>query len=118
MLDVLREIFPGMQHDASFLLVNDIKVHGCAANVGDVVTCKFDNCTVLGELLLGVVVTQGGSDTNFSLVSLCEPLVKHPRWPTFAVSDNRVVKLQLDSVSCVHAYSMSLDRKTCLVYDP
>ena len=60
MLDVLREIFPALQHDASFSLVNDIKVHGGAANVGDVVTCTFDNCMVLGELLLGVVVTEWG----------------------------------------------------------
>ena len=118
MLDVLRELFPGVQHDASFSLVNDIKVHGGATNVGYVVTCKFDNCMVLGELLLSVVVTEGGSDTNYSLVSLWEPLVEHPRWPTFTVAENRVVKLQLDSVSCVHVYSMSLDRKTCLVYDP
>ena len=56
MLDVLREIFPGMQH-ASFSLVNDIKVHGGAANAGDVVTCSFNNCMVIGELLLGVVDT-------------------------------------------------------------
>ncbi len=117
MLDVLRELFPGVQHDATFSLVNDIKVHGGAANAGDVVTCSFDNCMVLGELLLGVVVTEGGSDTKYSLVSLWEPLVEHPRWPTFTVSENRVVKLQLNSVSCVHVYSMSLDRKTCLVYD-
>ena len=60
---------------------------------------------------------RGGSDTNYSLVSLWEPLVEHPHWPTFTVAENRVVKLQLDSVSCVHVYSMSLDRKTCLVYD-
>jgi hypothetical protein len=118
MLDVLREVFPGVQHDASFSLVNDIKVHGGAANVGDVVTCTFDNNSVLGELVLGVVVTEGGSDTNYSLVSLWEPLADHPRWPSFTVSENRVVKLQLDSVSQVHVYSMSLDRKTCLVYDP
>jgi len=118
MLDVLREVFPGMQHDASFSLVNDIKVHGGATNAGDVVTCNIDNCMVLGELLLGVVVTERGSDTNYALVSLWEPLVEHPCWPTFAVSGNRVAKLQLASVSCVHVYSMSLDRKTCLVYDP
>ena len=118
MLDVLREVFPGMQHDASFSLVHDIKVHGGATNAGDVVTCNIDNCMVLGELLLGVVVTEGGSDTNYALVSLWEPLVEHPCWPTFAVSGNRVAKLQLASVSCVHVYSMSLDRKTCLVYDP
>ena len=117
MLDVLREIFAGMQH-ASFSLVNDIKVHGGAANAGDVVTCSFNNCMVIGELLLGVVVTEGGSDTPYALVSLWEPLVEHPRWPSFSVSENRVVKLQLDSVSCAHVYSMSLDRKTCLVYDP
>ena len=107
-----------MQHDASYSLVNDIKVHGGAADVGDVVTCAFDNDSVLGELVLSVVVTEGGSDTNYSLVSLWEPLADHPRWPSFTVSENRVVKLQLDSVSCVHVYSMSLDRKTCLVYDP
>ena len=73
---------------------------------------------VIGELLLGVVVTEGRSDTPNSLVSLWEPLVEHPRWPSFSVSENRVVKLQLDSVICVHFYSMPLDQKTCLVYDP
>ena len=119
MLDVLREVFPEVQDNASFILVNNIKVNGGAASAGDVVSCIFDDCKGLGELLLSVVVTDcRGSETPCSIISLWDIAVEHPTWPTFAVSESRVIKLHIDRVDTVHTYSMSLDRKTCMVYDP
>ena len=118
MVDVLRETFPDARHDASFQLINGIKVNYGEANAGDVVSCIINDCRYLGELLLSVVITDRGSDTTCSLIAIWDIQSEHPVWPTFAVSDRRVVKVPLDCLDFVHTYSMSLDRKTCLVFDP
>jgi hypothetical protein len=117
MLDVLREAFPGVS-DAAFMLANSIKVDGGAANAGDVVSCIVGGSRGIGELLMSVVVTEGGSETAYSIVSLWDLAEEHPAWPTLAVSESRVVKLLMDCLDKVHTYSMSLDRKTCVVHDP
>ena len=115
MKDVLQEVFP---EAGGFWLVRDIAVHGGVANVGDVVTCILDDRRVLGELLLSVIVSDKGSEVPCSIVALWEIAVQHPSWPTYNVSERRVVKLHVSRVACVHTYSMSLDRKTCMVYAP
>lgn len=117
MLDVLRELFPGVSGDA-FMLANSIKVDGGAANAGDVVSCIIGDSRGIGELLMSVVVTEGASESPYSMVSLWDFAEEHPAWPILAVSENRVVKLHVDCLTKVHTYSMSLDRKTCVVHDP
>ena len=119
MLDILRELFPDASGEASFMLANSIKINGGAANAGDVVSCVIDGRhRELGELLLSVSVTEGASETLYSVISLWGLVAADDAWPKFAVSDGRVAKVPLKSLCTVHTYSMSLDRKTCLVYDP
>ena len=116
MRDVLHEVFPEAAGD--MWLVRDIAVHGGVANVGDVVTCLLDDSKVLGELLLSVVISEQGSEVAYSVVAVWDLAVDHPSWPTFNVSESNLVKLNVSRVDCVHTYSMSLDRKSCVVYDP
>ena len=113
--DVLKEVFPGA---TDTWLVRDIAVHGGFANVGDVVTCLLDDSKVLGELLLSVLVSEQGVEVPYSLVAVWDVASEHPSWPTFSVSEHNVLKLHASRVDGVHTYSMSLDRKTCVVYDP
>ena len=114
MKDVLKEVFP---EATDTWLVRDIAVHGGVANVGDVVTCFLDD-KVLGELLLSVLVSEQGVEVPYSLVAVWDIASEHPSWPTYSVSEHRVLKLHVSRVDRVHTYSMSLDRKSCVVYDP
>ena len=78
MVDVLREVFPATTGDASFMIANDMKVNGGAANAGDVVSCNFEGEEIVGELMLGVVVSDlGGRDAIFHHLEVADAYRRH-----------------------------------------
>lgn len=71
----------------------------------------------VGEMLMGVVVTEGAEDTTYSIVSLWDIADMQPVWPNFVVSENRVVNLHADCLDNAITYNMSVDRNICVVID-
>ena len=119
MLDVIQELSLSSSAEAELMLANHIKVNGGDANAGDVVSCTFKGEKVIGELLLSVVVHEAGAETRCSLISAWTKVAQtSPAWPSFSVSEDKVLKVPMDALTSVHTYSMAMDRTTCLVYDP
>ena len=119
MLDVIQELNLSPSGEAEFMLANHIKVNGGDANAGGVVSCTFKGEKVIGELLLSVVVLEAGAETRCSLISAWTKVAQTcPAWPSFSVSEDKVLNVPMDALTSVHTYSMAMDRTTCLVYDP
>ncbi len=116
MIHLLNELFPGVARE-NMVLLNDISANGGKARNGDVVSCLIDDKVHLGELILCVGI-QGVN--AYALISLWKPSTTctDEDWREFAVSDDDVVLVPLESIDTIFTHRMSPSRKTCVVFFP
>ena len=116
MIHLLHELFPGVARE-NMMLLNDISANGGKARIGDVVSCLIDDKVHLGELTLCVGI-QGSN--AYALISLWKPSTTSTDedWREFAVSDDDVVLVPLESIDTIFTHRMSPSRKSCVVFFP
>ena len=114
MIHLLNDLFPGVARE-NMMLLNDISANGGKACIGDVVSCLIEDKVHLGELTLCVGI-QGSN--AYALISLWKQSTTSTDedWREFAVSDDDVVLVPLESIDTIFTHRMSPSRKTCVVF--